>query len=187
MHQHFSFCFLILLLSASSCSVKKSIGVVGKLQAMQTEAIEDIKIIPKEDKAGAAVLHSNPRLVAPHLIKKPILKAAVLNFKTTQSIHPKGDGNNPLTGKSKKRNATDDPDPRTTEKLGIIGLAAGVVGVVGLFTTSFLPLIFAAAVIAILGGLVGVMRSKEKYKRQGFAKASLVLGLITLIGLAIML
>lgn len=184
MSQRISLYFLLLLLLASSCSTKKSIGVISKLQALQSDVMQYNHPSQKPDKIRAI---SNPsRLTAPHLARKHLSTSPAFHSHTSLSTQLKGGGNNPLKGKPKKA-STDDPDPRTTEKLGIIGCAAGIVGVVGLFATTFLPLIFAAAVIAILGGLVGVMRSKEKYKRQGFAKASLVLGLITLIGLAIML
>jgi hypothetical protein len=184
--------FLAPLLLFTSCSVKKSIGMGGKLQAVSNDAMaQHSHFTPISNKVNTLMTHvkssHNPsRIIARYFSKKQPVVPPESHFASTLQGQTKGDGNNPLKGKSKRKNSTD-PDPRATEKLGIVGFAAGVIGVVGLFAINFLPIIFVAAVIALLGGLVGLMRDKEKYKRQGFAKASLVLGLITLIGLAIML
>jgi hypothetical protein len=79
----------------------------------------------------------------------------------------------------------ENPADREVEMYGLIGFFAGIVGL--LLPVSVLPLIIICGLVAAIFGLIGMARPKDRYKLKGFAIASFVLGVITLLLLAVIM
>jgi hypothetical protein len=173
-----------------SCSAQKSIRTYQKLESVQTVLWTKYKPFAKSISSRNDCNNRSPQKVAiwrfPLFVKGVSKLKTVANRKSRSYSSLVKRAQTKLRQKAKTSCPANDPE-RTVEKWGIIGFCAGIIGAVGLFAINYLPIIFVAAVIATLGGLVSVIRSKDKYMLKGFGAASLALGLIILLILGVIL